>query len=104
MERSEIYVHTKAAELIGRLTCVLWIYCNAFDCVLNNKPFHIPIEISKEYVAHAEDIINTSYVHSETFSSVSIFDIAFFGRNIAITWPLLHIYVHYFRLSLLKRM
>ena len=27
-ERDEISVHTKAPELIGRLTCVLWIYCN----------------------------------------------------------------------------
>ena len=27
-EKSEICVHTKATELIGRLTCVLWVYCN----------------------------------------------------------------------------
>ena len=28
-EKSEIYVRTKANELIGRLTCVLWVYCNS---------------------------------------------------------------------------
>ena len=27
-EKSEICVRTKANELIGRLTCVLWVYCN----------------------------------------------------------------------------
>ena len=27
-EKSEICVWTKATELIGRLTCVLWVYCN----------------------------------------------------------------------------
>ena len=27
-EKSEICVCTKATELIRRLTCVLWIYCN----------------------------------------------------------------------------
>ena len=27
-EKEEICVHTKASELIGRLPCVLWIYCN----------------------------------------------------------------------------
>ena len=27
-EKSEICVRTKATELIGRLTCVLWVYCN----------------------------------------------------------------------------
>ena len=32
-QRIEISVRTKAAELIGRLTCVLWVYChgNTFD-------------------------------------------------------------------------
>ena len=28
-EKSEICVCTKATELIGRLTCVLWVYCNS---------------------------------------------------------------------------
>ena len=27
-EKDEISVCTKAPELIGRLSCVLWIYCN----------------------------------------------------------------------------
>ena len=27
-ERADICVRTKAMELIGRLTCVLWVYCN----------------------------------------------------------------------------
>ena len=27
-EKAEICVRTKATELIGRLTCVLWVYCN----------------------------------------------------------------------------
>ena len=27
-EKSEICVCTKATELFGRLTCVLWVYCN----------------------------------------------------------------------------
>ena len=27
-EKDEISVQTKALELIGRLMCVLWIYCN----------------------------------------------------------------------------
>ena len=71
MDKSEIYVHTKAAELIGKLTCVLWIYCKAFECIVKGLPFNIPIKITKEYVRNAEDIISTSYVHSETFSSVS---------------------------------
>ena len=27
-ERADICVRTKATELIGHLTCVLWVYCN----------------------------------------------------------------------------
>ena len=27
-EHEEIFVHTKAAELVGRIACVLSIYCN----------------------------------------------------------------------------
>ena len=27
-EKSELSVHTKGTEIIGRLTCSLWIYCN----------------------------------------------------------------------------
>ena len=30
-EKSEICVRTKATELIGHLTCVLWVYCNGKD-------------------------------------------------------------------------
>ena len=26
-EKSELSVHMKATEIIGRLTCVLWVYC-----------------------------------------------------------------------------
>ena len=33
-EKSEICVRTKVTELIGRLTCVLWVYCNG-----KYKPF-----------------------------------------------------------------
>ena len=33
-EKSEICVRTKATELIGRLTCVLGVYCNG-----KNNPF-----------------------------------------------------------------
>ena len=33
-EKSEISITTKATELIGHLTCVLWVYCNG-----KNKPF-----------------------------------------------------------------
>ena len=71
MEKSEIFVHTKAAELIGRLTCTLWIYCKSFECVLEGKPFHIERKITKEYVRNAENIISATYGHSEILSSVS---------------------------------
>ena len=27
-EKAELSVRTKATEIIGRLSCVLWIYCN----------------------------------------------------------------------------
>lgn len=27
-EKSELSVRTKGTEIIGRLTCALWIYCN----------------------------------------------------------------------------
>ena len=30
-EKAEINVHTKAPELIGRLACNLWIYCNGIE-------------------------------------------------------------------------
>ena len=33
-EREEIFVRTKAAELVGRLACVLSIYCNGMDIIL----------------------------------------------------------------------
>ena len=35
-ERAEICVRTKATELIGRLTCVLWVYCNGKKNYDNN--------------------------------------------------------------------
>ena len=30
-EKLEINIRTKAPKLIGRLTCVLWIYCNGMN-------------------------------------------------------------------------
>ena len=27
-EKSELSVRTKATEIIGRLTCILWVYCS----------------------------------------------------------------------------
>ena len=96
-EREDIFVRTKAAELVGRVACVLSIYCNgniklfikllccplsisyyisnfyfsAFESIATGKQLHIPHVISAEYVRHAENIINTSYIQSEKFSSVS---------------------------------
>ena len=29
-EKSELSVRTKATEIIGRLTCVLWVYCRGW--------------------------------------------------------------------------
>ena len=31
-EKSELSVCTKATEIIGRLTCVLWVYCKGTNC------------------------------------------------------------------------
>ena len=31
-EKLEVSVCTKAPEIIGRLTCVMWIYCNGNIC------------------------------------------------------------------------
>ena len=36
-ERADICVCTKATELIGSLTCVLWVYCNGNLIFINNK-------------------------------------------------------------------
>ena len=98
-EKSELSVRTKATEIIGRLTCVLWVYCkgsilcevleviilnnyetykyilhllNSLQCILHAKPLNIPREITAEYVRFAEEIADISYSQSETFSSVSI--------------------------------
>ena len=35
-EWANICVQTKATELIGRLTCVLWVYCNGNYIMMNN--------------------------------------------------------------------
>ena len=99
-EREDIFVHTKAAELVGRVACVLSVYCNgtyffnvfryyfiiyissyninkqnfiitAFECVASGKSLHIPSVVSADYVRHAEEIVSTSYIQSEKFSSVS---------------------------------
>ena len=71
MEKSEISVRTKAPELIGRLTCILWIYCEAFKCVKEGRQFAIGSKIPAIFVKNAEEIVTMSYSHSETFSSVS---------------------------------
>ena len=71
-EKSEISVHTKAPEIIGYLTCVMWIYGNAFQCIAKEQPLHIPEYITQNYLKNAEEVVNMSYSHSETFSSVSI--------------------------------
>ena len=71
MEKSEITVRTKARELIGRLSIVLWIYCQAFKIVRSGKPLRISTKVTKEYVKFAEEIVSVSYAHSETFSTVS---------------------------------
>ena len=34
------------------------------------KPFHIPIKISVACVRSAEEIVNSSYSHSEVFTSI----------------------------------
>lgn len=40
-EKSEISVRTKATELIGRLTCVLWVYCNGkYTIYICQSPIH----------------------------------------------------------------
>ena len=38
-EKSELSVRTKATEIIGRLTCVLWVYCKGlqFLAIINMK-------------------------------------------------------------------
>ena len=42
----------------------------AFMCVASGKPFHIPLKISVVCVRSAEEIVNSSYSHSEVFTSV----------------------------------
>ena len=104
-EKSELSVRTKATEIIGRLSCILWIYCNgkmylylmelimyyayncfdltftyfisAFQSVLEGKPCTIPAKVTAEYVRRAEEIADMSYAQSETFSSVSIISHSF---------------------------
>lgn len=36
-EKSEMPVRTKAGELIGRLTCILWVYFNGKAVCLNTN-------------------------------------------------------------------
>ena len=43
-EKSELSVRTKGTEIIGRLTCSLWIYCNG------RKLYCLPIQNSYSYV------------------------------------------------------
>lgn len=56
------------------------IYILAFECIHQGKPFHIPTKVTKDCVLHAEAVIRTSYSHSETFSSVSIYYYSKIGR------------------------
>ena len=44
-EKSEICVQTKATELIGRLTCVLWVYCNGNIYIENVFTKYISVNI-----------------------------------------------------------
>ena len=39
-EKAELCVRTKATEIIGRLSCVLWIYCNG-NYIDNNMVYLI---------------------------------------------------------------
>ena len=48
-------------------------YISAFQCVLHSRNFDIPSLIPAEYVSKAESIVSSSYDHSETFSSVSMY-------------------------------
>ena len=43
----------------------------AFQCIANGQPLDVPIQISKDFVKHAEEAVNVSYSHSETFSLVN---------------------------------
>ena len=45
-DKSDVPVRTKAAELIGRLTCVLWIYCNGM--YISNIPNLIVLPMNKD--------------------------------------------------------
>ena len=45
VEKSEISVHTKATELIGRLTCILWVYCNGNISIATIMTKYISINI-----------------------------------------------------------
>ena len=101
-EKSELSVRTKATEIIGRLACVLWVYCEgilfiklvkfmhliccifgdmylitmfhftAFLCVLSARDVNIKNIVAAKYIRFAEEIAEISYSQSETFSSVSI--------------------------------
>ena len=57
-------------HLISNLTQFQFVL--AFQCIADGKPVKIHTEISKEFVKHAEEAINVSYSHSETFSSINI--------------------------------
>ena len=101
-EKSELSVRTKATEIIGRLACVLWVYCEgisfinlvkcmhliccifgymylitmlhftAFLCVLSARDVNIKNIVAAKYIRFAEEIAEISYAQSETFSPVSI--------------------------------
>ena len=70
LDKADTAVRTKAPELIGHLCCVLWIYNEAFRCIHSEEPFQISRLIPAHYVKSAEECVQTSYGHSETFTSV----------------------------------
>ena len=72
LDKAAIAMCTKAPELIGCLCCVLWIYNNCFRCVHAEVPFQISTLIPAHYVKSVEESVQTSYGHSETFTSVCI--------------------------------
>ena len=39
--------------------------------IANGHPLDVPLQISKNFVKHAEEAVNVSYSHSETFALVS---------------------------------
>ena len=47
----------------------------AFNCVHSGLPINIPTKITRMYVRIAEQVVKTSYRHSENFTSVSVHNV-----------------------------